>query len=204
MCNKVTIPAMRPTVVQNADKSVFIENHDGGTVNINYNQPKINTTAEMLMAIRSFSTNYYQLIVTGQDIFTSNSIIVPSNRALTESIVPFELLQTHSVLTDDAIERIRTMPAIICNENTQYNGETDMKQNAIYSYIKEIKKRGKEIDISFQPIDFFPQHKLNRYAVDFEINISCALTDLNKPRWYIKKINLFDAFRAAHINVPNL
>ena len=23
---------MKPTVVQNADKSVFIENHDGGTV----------------------------------------------------------------------------------------------------------------------------------------------------------------------------
>lgn len=196
------VSGVRSSVVQNAERSVYIENRDGGTVNLNYNYPQTSVTGEMLMAIQSFSKDYYQLIVTGHDIFTNNTIVVTTDRALTGGTVPPELLRTHSVLTDDAIERMLTLPAIICNENTRHNGSTDPNQKAIYAYVKKIKKCGKEIKIYFQPINFFAQHTLNEYAIDFGINVDCALTDLNKSRWYIKKINLFDAFRDAHIDVP--
>ena len=193
--------SVQPSVVQNAERSVYIENRDGGTINLNYNYPQTSVTGEMLMAIQSFSKDYYQLIVTGHDIFTSNSIVVTTDRALTEGNVPQELLQTHSTLTDDAVERMLTLPAVICNENTHYYGHTDSQQKAIYAYVKKIKKCGKEIKIYFQPINFFAQHTLNEYTIDFGINADCALTDLNKSRWYIKKVNLFEAFRDAHIDV---
>jgi len=155
----------------------------------------------MLMAIQSFSMEYYQLIVTGHDIFTSNSIVITTDRALTEGNVPPRVLRTHSTLTDDAIVEMLKLPAVICNENTKYYGETDVSQKAIYAYIKKIKKCGKEIKIYFQPISFFSQKILNEYAIDFGINTGSALTDLNKSRWYIKKINLFEAFKDAHIDV---
>ena len=193
--------SVQPSVVQNAERSVYIENRDGGTINLNYNYPQTSVTGEMLMAIQSFSKDYYQLIVTGHDIFTSNSIVVTTDRALTEGNVPQELLRTHSTLTDDAVERMLTLPAVICNENTHYYGHTDSQQKAIYAYVKKIKKCGKEIKIYFQPINFFAQHTLNEYTIDFGINANCALTDLNKSRWYIKKVNLFEAFRDAHIDV---
>lgn len=193
--------SVQPSVVQNAERSVYIENRDGGTVNLNYNCPQTSVTGEVLMAIQSFSKDYYQLIVTGHDIFTSNSIVVTTDRALTEGNVPQELLRTHSTLTDDAVERMLTLPAVICNENTHYYGHTDSQQKAIYAYVKKIKKCGKEIKIYFQPINFFAQHTLNEYTIDFGINADCALTDLNKSRWYIKKVNLFEAFRDAHIDV---
>lgn len=193
---------VHPSVVQTAERSMYIENRDGGTVNLNYNFPQTSVTGEMLMAVQSFSKDYYQLIVTGHDIFTSNSIVVTTDRALTEGNVPPELLRTHSTLTDEAIERILLLPAVICNENTQYYGKTDQQQKAIYAYVKKIKKCGKEIKIYFQPISFFAQQILNECSIDFGINTGSALTDLNKSRWYIKKVNLFEAFQDAHINVP--
>ena len=176
---------VQPSVVQNSERSVYIENRDGGTVNLNYNYPQASVTGEMLMAIQSFSKDYYQLIVTGHDIFTNNSIVVTTDRALTEGTVPPELLRTHSVLTDDAIERMLTLPAIICNENTQYNGSTDPNQKAIYAYVKKIKKCGKEIKIYFQPINFFAQHTLNEYAIGFGIN-----THYNKEALWQTKFHL--------------
>lgn len=193
---------VQPSVVQTAERSLYIENRDGGTVNLNYNYPQTSVTGEMLMAIQSFSKDYYQLIVTGHDIFTSNSIVVTTDRALTEGIVPPEVLRTHSTLTDDAITKMLTLPAVICNENTQYYGKTDPNQKAIYAYVKKIKKSGKEIKIYFQPISFFAQHILNEYYIDFGISTGSALTDLNKSRWYIKKVNLFEAFWDAHIEFP--
>lgn len=192
---------VQPTVVQNAKRSLYIENREGGIVNLNYNVPQASVTGEVLMAIQSFSRDYYQLIVTGHDIFSNNTIVVTTDRALIEGCVPAELLRTHSVLTDEAIERMLILPAIICNKNTQYHGSTDSNQKAIYAYVKKIKKCSKEIKIYFQPISFFSQHTLNEYAIDFGINTDCALTDLNKSRWYIKKVNLFEAFRDAHIEV---
>ena len=196
------VAEVQPSVVQTAERSLYIENRDGGTVNLNYNFPQTSVTGEMLMAVQSFSKEYYQLIVTGHDIFTSNPIVVTSDRALTEGTVPPELMRTHSTLTDDAIQRILTLPAVICNENTQYYGKTEPQQKAIYAYVKKIKKCGHEIKIYFQPISFFAQQTLNEYAIDFGITGGCALTDLNKSRWYIKKVNLFEAFRDAHIDVP--
>lgn len=195
-------PSIQPSVTQTAERSVYIENRDGGTVNLNYNFPQTSVTGEMLMAIQSFSKNYYQLIVTGHDIFTSNSIVVTTDRALTEGIVPPELLRTHSTLTEEAIAEMLKLPAVICNENTEYYGQTDIAQKAIYAYIRKIKKCGKEIKIYFQPIIFFAQKMLNEYAIDFGINTGSALMDLNKSRWYIKKVNLFEAFKDAHIDVP--
>ena len=56
--------SVQPSVVQNAERSVYIENRDGGTINLNYNYPQTSVTGEMLMAIQSFSKDYYQLIVT--------------------------------------------------------------------------------------------------------------------------------------------
>ncbi len=193
------ISGIQPSVVQNAERSIYIENRDGGTVHLHCNNPRTDVTAEMMMAIQSFSKDYYQLIVTSQDIFTSNSIVVTTECALSKGIVPPELLRTHSVLTDDAIKRMRLLPAIICNANTDYYGRTDSNQQVLYAYIKGIRKCGKEIMIYFQTISSFSQRTLNACAMHFGINVECAKTDLNKFLWYIKKINLFEAFHEAHV-----
>ena len=202
MSNAVTtLSSEQPSVVQSAERSVYINNENGGTVNLNYNYPQNSVTGEMLVAIQSFSKEYYQLIVTCDDIFEDNTIIMTANRALNKGTVPEELYQTCATLTPKAQEELIKYPAIICQENTEYHGKTDSKQLAMYAYIKKAKVCGKNIKIYYQPISIFPQYKLIEYSIDFGLNMECAMTDLNISRWTINKINLFEAFLDAGISV---
>ena len=83
---------VQPTVVQNAERSLYIENREGGIVNLNYNVPQASVTGEVLMAIQSFSRDYYQLIVTGHDIFANNTIVVTA-RCRRRSLMDIQYLR---------------------------------------------------------------------------------------------------------------
>jgi len=124
---------------------------------------------------------------------------------LTQNHAPSEIYDRCSSLSETGIDELKTFPALICNQNTDYHGLTDDKQHAIYSYIKRIKKEGRNIKISFCPIAVFPQHKLCKKStsVYFDLNMECAITDLNHSAWSVHKVNLFEAFAIANLsNMP--
>ena len=82
---------------------------------------------------------------------------------------------------------------------------TDANQWAMYCYIKRVKKEGKFIKVGFKPIAPFPQTKMcmKKNAIYFDLNMDCALTDLNCSAWSVHKANLFEAFdEAGIINMP--
>lgn len=193
------------TINNNASIQQQNNNTGSGTMNItiNYSNREHEDSAAKMIAIQQFSKKYYQLIVTRDpDIFENNSITVPADRALNRQLVPHEIFERCSPLEDEGIEELKTFPAIICKENTDYDGVTDSSQNAIYGYIKQIKKLGKEIKIVFMHIKPFPQSILcnKRTAVFFDLNMECALTDLNQSAWSVHKANLFEAFDEAGMN----
>ena len=192
---------------QTGDKNINIFNHADGVINLispsPLQVPEQNT--EQLIAIQNFSKEYYQLIVTTtEDIFTSNDLIIPVDQALTPSHAPSEIYDRCAALSEAGIEELKTFPALICNENTEYHGVTDAKQRAIYGYIKRIKKEGRNIKISFCPLAVFSQQKLceNPASIYFDLNMGCALTDLNRSAWSVHKVNLFKAFDV--INLSNM
>lgn len=198
------------TLQQTGKNNLHVVNEAGGVVNVNYN---INGTAsaggnsaEQMMAIQSFSREYYQLIVTcEEDVFSTNMVTVMANRALTKPSVPTEIFERCSTLSESGIEELKRIPAIICNENTALKGETDPHQWAMYAYIRKIRPEGKQIKVIFQPIMPIPQQMLcnRRNAVFFDLNMDCAITDLNYSAWTVRKVNLFEAFRESGIqNVP--
>lgn len=184
---------------QTGKNNVYVDNQPGATVNFNYSYPVVPNYSEMLVALQSFSHEYYQLIVTQEDIFdtenTSGSITVGSTRALTKGTVPPEIYERCSTLTDAGKEELKTLPAIICQENTAYHGNTDPKQMAIYGYITKIKNIGKEIKIYYRPIQVFRQQVLCKNGADFGLYMNSAITSLNESGWTVKKIDLFEAFR---------
>ncbi len=207
-----------PPVTQTGEKNLNLTNCNGGIINLQLmlqpsdyeilqsfkpiaTQPA-EITAESLLAIQSFSREYYQLIVTGHEILKENSVVVAKNRALVHGTVPEELFDSLAPLTSPAIAELLKIPAIICNENTLYKGQTDPNQMAIYARITRIKVCGDDIKLYFMPIHVFSQQVLNHYSIDFGINTNCALTELNRSRWSIKKVNLFEAFNDAHIAIP--
>jgi len=192
------------SVIQNGETNYNVNNQDGGTVNFNitYPQGKAANAAERMMAIQAFSEEYYQLLVTcDETVFESNIITMPVGRALTKYGVPDEIFQRCSTLTRDGIEELKTFPAIICIENTQMKGVTDPRQMAVFAYIRKVQKVGKNINIVFEPLAVFQQLLLcdKRNAVFFDLNMECAITDLNRSEWTVHRTNVFEAFDEAGI-----
>lgn len=202
------MPLGTPAVQQTGEKNVHVTNQEGGIVNINYNYPKreLAGSAAEMMTILGFSKTYYQMIVTcEEDVFENNIITVLANRALNQYLAPPEIVERCGPLEYDGIEELKTFPAIICQENTELNGATDSKQMAFYAYIKRVKKVGKEVKIAFHPIMPFPQSVLcdKKNAIYFDLNMECAVTDLNHSAWSVHKVNLFEAFDEAGLgNMP--
>lgn len=58
-----------------------------------------------------------------------------------------------------------------------------------------------EHKIAFKPIAPIQQIKLcdKRNAIFFDLNMDCAVTDLNHSAWSVHKVNVFEAFKEADI-----
>ena len=172
------------------------------TFNLTISQNGISSNAEQMIAIQSFSKQYYQLLVTGEEeVFQNGYVTVPASRALTQYLVPSEIFEKCSSLTESGIAELKTFPAIICRENTKFRGETDPNQWATYGYVTRIKKEGKNIKVAFHPLGAINQKKLcdKKNAIYFDLNMDCAITDLNRSAWSVHKVNLFTAFDEAGI-----
>lgn len=195
-----------PAAQQTGKNNFIVTNQDGGVVNfnINYAQGITPNSAEAMIAVQNFSKEYYQLIVTcDENVFSDNVVTVSADRALTKSTVPSEIYERCSSLTDEGIEELKHFPAIICMENTEMRGVTSPTQWAMYAYIKAVRKMGKNIKIVFTPLAPVQQIKLcdKRNAVFFDLNMDCAITDLNRSAWTVHKVNVFEAFDEAEIPI---
>lgn len=194
-----------PGLQQTGTNNVAVSNQPGATVNFNYNinySHMADSSAEQMIAVQSFSKEYYQLIVTcEEDVFSTGVVSVIANRALTKYNVPPEIFERCSTLTDEGIAELKRFPAIICQENTEMKGVTSPNQFCMYCYIQKVMKVGKNIKIAFKPIAPIQQAKLcdKRNAVFFGLNMDCAITDLNYSAWSVRKVNVFEAFKEAGI-----
>lgn len=201
------MPPGLTNVGQTGTNNINVTNQQGGIVNFNYNFPQREQggSAEEIMAIQAFSKEYYQLLVTlEEDVFVNNVITISANRALCQRLVPQEIFERCSSLTDEGIKELMTFPAIICRENTELGGTTDPNQMAIYAYIKRVMIVGSNIKVAFHPIAPLFQIKMceKKNAIYFDLNMDCAITDLNHCAWSVHKVNLFKAFEEA--GIPNM
>lgn len=187
---------------QNGQKNINITNNQGGTVNLNiHDSSSQNHETEDLMAVQAFSKVYYQLLVT--DVLVGGSAIIPANRSLLSNMVPIEIFESCSELSNQGKEKLETFPAIVCRRNTEYYGKTSLSQSAWYCRITGILVEGNVIRVLFHSLGSFEQNKLGdqQNASYFGINTDCMLTDLNLTGWYVHKVNIFNAFDKAGISV---
>lgn len=178
------------------------EKSDTGHADANSKQSSAESSAEQMIAIQSFSKEYYQLIVTcEEDVFNTGVVTVTADRALGKSYVPPEIFERCSTLSETGVEELKRFPAIICQENTEMKGVTSPTQFCMYCYIQKVMKAGKNVKIAFKPIAPIQQIKLcdKHNAVFFDLDMDCAITDLNHSAWSVHKVNLFEAFKEAGI-----
>lgn len=196
-----------PSIIrQNGAKNTAIVANEGTIININNPVTLANgfistqPSAQQMISIASFATDYYNLIVTTDpDVFENNLVHMMASRALSKSYVPDSILQFCSSLTPEGKKFLLTLPAIICQENTGYEGKTDENQLAIYARITHILPSYGNIDIVFEPIRAFPQRLMCEplNAAFFGIEINQYITTLNHTAWHVIQRNLFDAFDQA-------
>ena len=195
-------------VTQNGNKSTYIDNH--GTVNI-YNsaqkgQPLHGSTADMI-AVRSFSCQYYQLIVAdNSDVFEQNYVIIPTNRALTQNMVPPEILHRCSSLSKKGIAELKTFPALICRKNTGYHCETNSTsydQMFALGYIHDVFVRNTFIRLDFRTLCIVSKQAICKpdIAHSLGINVGCDLTDLNICGWSVRSKNVFQVLKRLKIDI---
>ena len=190
-----------PAVVQTGERSIYVENKENASVNININLMLPNASGNMVSETRQLNMSRYHLIVTTEDIFDTRYITMITKRSLVKTSISEDAYAKYASLSTDAIAEMIKFPAIICQESKAYYGKTDTEQQAIYGLIRKITKINRNVHIYFHPLCYIPQHKLYENAVDFGIDVSCAISDLNHTAWTIRDVNLLEACQDAGIQI---
>lgn len=196
-----SLPVKPTTVKQYGEKNVHVGHAENfnQTLNINYfvQQPgKLPTPVT-----KTLNRNYYNLFVIGGEEFINDHFLVPKDRALTKGTLADDLYDNLSTLTPEAIEEIKSYPALFASENTGYYGETDKDQQTIYGIITDIKIQDNGVKIRFNPFTYINQQTINNIAFDLGIRNNTAITELNRTHWTIKRIDLIEALTDAGISV---
>ena len=179
------------------DNGIQIANQQGGTVNIILPS----TGGALFNAATTISTEYYNLFVVGDDVFTDTHVLVDKKRALTvsEGVAP-EISSQLAALTTEAIATIKTFPSIFATENRHY-GRTDDDHNAIFGFVTDVRIRDKDIKIGFQKLCYIPQQRINEMATNLSIKGSSAFNELNRMHWTVKRVHLVQELKEAGISV---
>ena len=209
----------QPTVIQTAEKSVYIESKENATVNLTINMPQgkqigmfssTGTTNDGKPSIQGLSHEYYNLIV-----FDDPDIELPANVAWVsvsrspynpKNWIPDEIKKSgHSA--DRIIKKeLLKIPTVICYENTDYHCKTSPTHKATLAYITDVERDDKTLYVYFKPICLFYQQLLNDNLGVFGLSVSNngAICELNTSHWSIKERNIFKALKRVGVVVPEI
>ncbi len=158
-----------------------------------------NSALNQTVDIQDYNSNYYNLIVVGEDDLATDNFLIRKDRALTENTTP-EIKSLCASLSDDAIARLKSFPALIASENHKY-GRTDEEHIAIYGIILDIRVQDNGIKIYYRLLNYVPQQKLNDLAFELGIVGTSSFNELNRMHWAVKKIDLVSVLREAGIKI---
>ncbi len=198
------LPGSATFIKENKENNIHIVNSDV-TLNVTVQQSQVTETiVEQLPATQRFSREYYQLLVTyDKNVFENNIITFQPDRVLDRKNVPDEIFERCHTLEKTGIDELKTFPAIVCIENSDFGGRVASPQTAWFSQIKAIQKIHGKIKVAFEPIASFDQSVLcnKRNAVFFDLDMDNPMTTLNRTDWSVHKTDLFEAFREAGIDI---
>ena len=188
MENNVTRPDETKNFI-NAENGVQVAHADSFSPVINiYVQGDTSATAD-------FSSNYYNLLI-GFNPSAEKHVAVDRKRALTEYMAP-EVSEKFCGWSDEAIEKIKKLPAIIIEERDKNAID---EQQGVVATIKKIQLRQADIIITFQSIAPITMRFMQDNMIDLGLEHEW---ELNRTHWAIKNINLMEVLADAQIGIEN-
>ena len=208
----------QPTVIQTAEKSVYIESKENATVNFTINMPQGTQVGKFSSdgsdnetpTIQSLSHEYYNIIV-----FDDPDLELPANAAWVsvsrspynpEIWIPDEIKKSGRSSDRIIKKELLKIPAVICYENTDYHCKTSPTHKATLAYITDVESNDKTLYVYFKPICLFHQQLLNDNLGVFGLSVSDngAICELNTSHWAIKERNIFKALQKVGVAVPEI
>lgn len=147
----------------------------------------------------ALSRDYYQLIVTPDFDPNARSVPMEPQRALTESMCPTNREQLKK-LDIDAIEMLKTYPAIIMNENDDF-GRASEEQVAYFAAVTNIRNCVRGIKIEYAPLTAIPQQRINELLEELDLCGNDKFNELNRTHWAVKNVDLVHDLAQAGISV---
>ncbi|HAT1172117.1 MULTISPECIES: hypothetical protein [Corynebacterium] len=147
----------------------------------------------------ALSSDYYQLIVTPDFDPNTRSVPMDPKRALTESMCPTNREQLKK-LDKDAIEMLKTYPALIMNENDDF-GRASEEQVAYFAAVTNIRNGVRGIKIEYTPLTEIPQQRINELLEELDLSGNDKFNELNRTHWAVKNVDLVHELAQAGISV---
>jgi hypothetical protein len=198
------VSAASPAFVQDGERGTQIYNE--GQLQINNNvflaangAGQDDRADAILFYLNNRSCEYYNLFVGGFETSDCERFFVDVNRALTEYTSP-EIKAMFGALSAESIERIKTFPSLVMNENRFISRRNiDPEQNAFYGFVSDIVPQSTGIRILFQKLLQLPQQDINRFWRELDIQCPDGHGELERSHWAIKRVNLLDELRRAEL-----
>ena len=195
-------PAPTPSFNQNGDNNIQIgyvgkyENNAPTFILVpnSHSRTRSNSVQKL-----KFNYDFYNLFVIGTEAYQDPSFIVPKDRALTESTAQ-DIKDMCDALSPEAIEIIKTFPAIFASENHGYARTTE-DHMAHYGYVLDVVLQDNGIKIYPYFLNEIKQQSLNLIANNLGIAHAKSFNELNRTHWAIKRINLIEELERAKISV---
>lgn len=191
-------------VNQNGDKNVHIDRADTVNQNITFNFPMMVTAddGKMQPMSRSVNRNYYNLFVIGSEQFDQGHFIIQPERALSSYWTSEELRTKLGGLTDEAVERIKTFPALFMQEAESYYAKPSEEQQVYFGFVDGVRIQDNGIKIRFQRVWPIPMQQISNIGFELGMkNMTKAITEMNHTHWAIKNIDLMEELKDAGISL---
>lgn len=204
---RFTPTGLPSTVVnQQGEKNVHIDHAETVNQNITINFPYMRrASGSAKPSSRTINPNYYNLFVMGGEDYEQDHFLVPADRALPYYWTSEELRKKYGSLTDEAIEEIKTFPALFMAESTGYYAKAGDEQQAFLGFVDAVRVQDNGIKIRCQLVLPIPMQQI--CDIGFELgmrDMEKALTEVNRTHWSIKRINLIEELKDANINLWGL
>lgn len=198
----VGLPAR--TVNQNGEKNVHIDKAESVTQNITLNFPYMQRLANGTMqpTSRVINPEYYNLFVIGDETFEHDHFLVPADRALSRYWTSEEIREQYGTLSEEAIEAIKTFPALFMPEAMWQRARADASQQVFFGFVDGVRKQDNGIKIRCQLLWPIPMQQISNIGFELGmLNMTKGISEMNHTHWAIKHINLKEELTDAHISL---
>ncbi len=147
----------------------------------------------------TFDNNFYNLFVVDDIDLNGSFFTIPKEKALTESVAK-DIRSTLAILSPEAIEQVKSYPAIFASQNKSY-GATDKEHLAYLGFISDVRVERTAIKVFFTKLNAFPQQYINERIADFGLEGVPAYNELDNTHWSVKNLNVVEVLRSAGFQI---